>query len=48
MVKCREAIALVSVEHGIGLEHAPVLGVCFAFGVLDLFGVAQGSAKFRS
>jgi len=40
MVKCREAIALVSVEHGIGLEHAPVLGVSFAFGVFDLLGVA--------
>ncbi len=40
MIECREAVALVGIEHGIGLEDAPVLGVGFAFGVLDLLGVA--------
>ena len=40
MVECREAIALVGIEDSIGLEHAPVLGVGFAFGGLDLLRVA--------
>ncbi len=40
MVEVGEAVALVGIEHGIGLEHAPVLGVSFAFGALDLLGVA--------
>src|SRR3546814_1501320 len=40
LVERGEAIALVSVEHGVGLEHTPVLGVSSAFGVLDFLGVA--------
>ena len=40
MVEFGEAVALVGIENGIGLKHAPVLGVRFAYGVLDLLGVA--------
>ena len=39
MIELGEAIALVSVEHGVGLKHAPVLGVSLAISVLDLLGV---------
>ena len=40
MIELGEAVALVGIEHGISLEDAPVFGVSFAFGVLDLLGVA--------
>lgn len=40
VIELGEAVALIRVEHGIGLEHAPVFGVGLAFGSLDLFGVA--------